>query len=108
MAEHDIVAPAARVEPWAGVHAIADRRGGTMSRGHDEDEPDSRFDDLVLVVVVEPGPTFRIAEVGGRPVARGAVSPAAAAGLILDASDTTAHTTSRGACKGPRISSSNT
>ena len=63
-----------------------------MAGGHDEDEPDSRFDDLVLVVAVEPGPTFRIAEVGGRPVARGAVSPAAAAGLILDPEQTTAHT----------------
>ena len=49
-------------------------RGGTMAEIHHEDEPDSRFDDLVLVVDVEPGPTFRIAEVGGRPVSCGAVS----------------------------------
>ena len=54
-----------------------------MAPAPNEDERDTRFDDLVLVVAVEPGPSFRIVEVGGRPVARGDVKPSVATGLTL-------------------------
>ena len=54
-----------------------------MSTGQSERRRDTRFDDLVLVVEVEPGPTFRIVEVGGRPVAVGVVTPAVAMGRTL-------------------------
>lgn len=63
-----------------------------MTTGQGEDERDTRYDDLVLVVEVEPGPTFRIVEVGGRPVARGDVTPSEATGLTLGPMETTART----------------
>ena len=64
-----------------------------MTTGQSEGARDTtRYDDLVLVVEVEPGPTFRIVEVGGRPVALGDVDPGAATGLTLNPLDTTART----------------
>ena len=38
-----------------------------MEAGH-EDETSSQLDDRVVIVEVDPGPVFRTAEVGGRPV----------------------------------------
>lgn len=63
-----------------------------MTTGQGDGIRDTRYDDLVLVVEVEPGPTFRIVEVGGRPVARGDVDPGATTGLTLNPLDTTART----------------
>lgn len=62
-----------------------------MATGPGEDER-SPYDDLVLVVAVEPGPTFRVVEVGGRPVAHGDVNPSAAMGVILSPPVTTLRT----------------
>ena len=47
--------------------------------------PPSLLDDLVVLIEVEPGPSFTIASVGGLPVSRGDVSPAATTGLRLEA-----------------------
>ena len=63
-----------------------------MATGQGEHDRDTRYDDLVLVVEVEPGPTFRIVEVGGRPVARGDVTASEATGVTLGPLDTTART----------------
>lgn len=63
-----------------------------MATGQSEQARDTRFDDLVLVVEVEPGPTFRVVEVGGRPVARGDITPSEATGLVLRPLETTERT----------------
>lgn len=63
-----------------------------MDTGPEEDERGSPFDDLVLVIEVDPGPRFRIVEVGGRPVARGDVTPSEATGITLGPLDTTPRT----------------
>lgn len=63
-----------------------------MATGQGEGDRDTRYDDLVLVVQVEPGPTFRVVEVGGQPVARGDVTPSEANGVTLGPMATTART----------------
>ena len=57
-----------------------------MQRGHLEDHglPGSQLDGLVLIVEVEPGPTFRIADVTGDPVAAGTVEADRARGVTID------------------------
>jgi PAS domain S-box-containing protein len=42
------------------------------------------WDDLSLVVRVEPGPTFRVVAAGGAPVTSGAVGPVPSHGALLD------------------------
>ena len=59
-----------------------------MDRGHLDDDatPGSVLDGLVVIVEVEPGPTFRVAEVAGDPVASGTVAADRVRGFAINPS----------------------